>query len=252
MLKRSFFATMLLFTLAGAQPPVDSLLKAIQDNISITTDVRAQVSMTQQKPGQGTKLFDMLYFRRDKDDAFLIAFSGPESEKGNGYLRIEDNFWMYRRNTRTFQHINRDEDIGGTNAKGEDFETRRLNELYGPVKDSSGHEVIHAEMLGAYPVWRFDVKAKVTDVSYPYRTFWVRKDNKLQLKEQSFSNSKALMSTSYYLKYTQVLGKFVPIEQLYIDEFEKGNKTKVEISGIVTGKLDDKIFTKAYLENLSK
>ena len=170
MLQRSISAALLLVSLAGAQPPVDSLLKSIQDNITISTDVRAQVNMTQQKPGQGTKLFDMLYFRRDKDDAFLIVFDGPESEKGNGYLRVEDNFWMYRQNTRTFQHINRDESIGGTDAKGEDFETRRLNELYGPVKDSLGHEAIHEEMLGPYPVWRFDVKAKVIDVSYPYRT----------------------------------------------------------------------------------
>ena len=89
--------------------------------------------MTQQKPGQGTKLFHMLYFRRDKDDAFLIVFDGPESEKGNGY-RVEEHFWMYRQNTRTFQHINRDESIGGTDAKGEDFEDRRLNELYGAGK----------------------------------------------------------------------------------------------------------------------
>jgi hypothetical protein len=44
----------------------------------------------------------------------------------------------------------------------------------------------------------------------------------------------------------------VPVQQLFIDEFEKGNKTIVEISGIITEKLGDAIFTKAYLENLSK
>ena len=37
-----------------------------------------------------------------------------------------------------------------------------------------------------------------------------------------------------------------------IDEFEKGNKTIVEISDISTKKIDDSVFTKAYLENLSK
>jgi hypothetical protein len=44
----------------------------------------------------------------------------------------------------------------------------------------------------------------------------------------------------------------VPVKQMFIDEFEKGNKTIVEISGIQTDKLSDDIFTKAYLENLSK
>jgi hypothetical protein len=81
---------------------------------------------------------------------------------------------------------------------------------------------------------------------------WVRQDNFLLLKEESYSSSKTLMISSYYPKYTTVLGKFVPIKQMFVDEFEKGNKTVVEISGIVTEKLDDKIFTKAYLENLSK
>ncbi|MBI5744077.1 MAG: outer membrane lipoprotein-sorting protein [Elusimicrobia bacterium] len=40
--------------------------------------------------------------------------------------------------------------------------------------------------------------------------------------------------------------------EMFIDEFEKGNKTIVELSSIVTTKLEDRIFTKAYLENLSK
>ena len=47
-------------------------------------------------------------------------------------------------------------------------------------------------------------------------------------------------------------GQVHPIQHIYIDEFEKGNKTIVELSGISTEKLDPKIFTKAYLENLSR
>ena len=223
--------------LSLAQPPVNDILKKIEDNMSLATDSRAKVTMTQQKPKQGAKMFDMMFYRRDKDNAFLIVFSAPEAEKGNGYLRIGDNFWMYRRNTRTFQHINRDESIGGSDASGEDFETRKLTELYQPATDSGGKELIRGEKLGSIDVWRFELKAKVNDVSYPYRVMWVRKDNSLLLKEESYSNSKSLMITSYYPKYTTVLGKFIPIKQ---------------ISGIVTDKLDDKIFTKAYLENLSK
>ena len=236
----------------GALPKIETILQKMQDNINLSTDARAHVTLTQQKSGQGVKNFEVQYYRRDKDNAFLIVFTAPEAEKGNGYLRIADNFWMYRRNTRTFQHVNRDESIGGSDARGEDFETRKLTELYQPATDSGGKELIREEKLGAIPVYRIEVKAKVSDVSYPYRVFWVRTDNFLQLKDEAYSNSKTLMTTSYYLKYTTVLGKYVPIKQLFIDEFEKGNKTIVEISGIVTEKVDDAIFTKAYLENLSK
>ena len=91
----------------------------------MTTDIRAKVTLTQQKVNQGTKNIEMIYYRRDSDDSFLIVMSAPETDKGNGYLRVGDNFWMYRRNTRTFQHINRDESIGGTNAHAEDFEKEK-------------------------------------------------------------------------------------------------------------------------------
>jgi hypothetical protein len=59
------------------------------------------------------------------------------------------------------------------------------------------------------------------------------------------------MQTGYYMNYTLVDNRFVPVKQLIIDEFEKGNKTLVDISGISTEKLPN-IFNKAYLENLSK
>ena len=36
------------------------------------------------------------------------------------------------------------------------------------------------------------------------------------------------------------------------DEDEKGNKTIVEFSGVSVEPIDDSVFSKAYLENLSK
>ena len=248
--------TLLLFFLLihplYALPAIGELLEKIEFNMEMTTDVRARVVLTQQKSSQGIKIIEMLYYRRDSDDSFMIVMSAPENEKGNGYLRVDDNFWMYRRNTRTFQHINRDENIGGTDARGDDFEKRKLTELYAGSKDASGNDVIREAMLGKIPVYQFEVTAKVNDVDYPKKTYWIRRDNFLPLKEQAFSLSGTLMQTAYYRKYTVVNERFVAIEHLYIDEFEKGNKTLVEISGIVTDKIDDAVFTKAYLENLSK
>jgi hypothetical protein len=241
-----------LWTHAIALPRALDLMKKVEDLQEMVTDVRAKVDLTQTKTGQGTRKTEMLYYRRDSDDSFIIVMISPESDKGNGYLRVGDNFWMYRRNTRTFQHINRDESIGGTDAKADDFEMRKLTELYEPAKDASGKEIVSEEKLGAIPVYRFEAKAKVNDVDYPKKTYWVRQDNGLPLKEQSFSLSGTLMQTAYYMTYTIVEGRYVPVKQLFIDEFEKGNKTLVEISGISTKKLDDSLFTKAYLENLSK
>ena len=235
-----------------AEPPVVTLMKKIEDLQEMSTDIRARVDLTQTKTEQGTKKIEMLYYRRDSDDSFMIVMIAPEIEKGNGYLRVGNNFWMYRMNTRTFQHINRDESIGGSDAKADDFETRKLTELYLPAKDAGGREIISPEKLGSIPVYRFELIAKVNDVDYPKKTYWVRQDNGLPLKEQSFSSTGTLMQTAYFMNYTIIEGRYVPVKQLFIDEFEKGNKTLVEISGISTARLDDTLFTKTYLENLSK
>ena len=230
-----------------AKPAARDLLQKIEDNYQQKTDVRATVTLTQQKTNQGVKNLQMQYYRRDKDNAFLIVMTAPEAEKGNGYLRLDDNFWMYRRNTRSFQHINRDENIGGSDAHGDDFESRRLTEMFQPASDT-----VAEEKLGQIPVYRFEARATVNDVSYPKLVFWVRQDNSLVLKQESYALSGTLMQTAYFLKYTSIQGKFVPVKQMFIDEFEKGNKTIMELADIATAKLEDHIFTKAYLENLSK
>jgi outer membrane lipoprotein-sorting protein len=251
-MKKTILALCALAGAASALPSVDKILTEIDENQRMGRDVKARVVMTQKKAEQGTKVLDMMYYRRDSDNSFLITMTAPEAEKGNGYLRVGDNFWMYRKNTRTFQHVNRDESIGGSDASGEDFETRRLTELYKASVDDNGREKVGEEMLGKIPVYKVEVVAKMHDVSYPTKIYWVRKDNFLPLKEQGFAGSGTLMMTTYYLNYTKIGGRYVPVKQLYVDEFEKGNKTIVEISGISLEDVDDQVFTKAYLENLSK
>lgn len=238
--------------IAAAPPAVDDILRELERIMEITTDVRARVVMTQQKASQGVKVIEMTYYRRDKDDAFLIVMRAPEAERGNGYLRVGDNFWMYRRNTRTFQHVNRDESIGGSDARADDFEKRKLTELYAGARDAGGAELIREALLGKIPCWEIEIAAKVRDVDYPKKRYWLRKSDYLPLKEESYSLSGTLMQTAYYLLYASVEGHYVPVKQLFIDEFEKENRTMVEIGEISIAPLEEGIFTKAHLENLSK
>jgi hypothetical protein len=231
---------------------VDKVLAEIDRRMSQVSDFSAKVALTQQKVGQGVKNFETLFFRRDAGDEFLMVTTAPQSEKGNGYLRTGNNFWMYRQNTRTFQHINRDESINGTDTKAGDFERKKTTELYKPYLDPTGKEDIREETLGNKKCYKFTVVAKVRDVTYPKQVYWVEKDTFLQLKVQSYSLSGTLMQTAYFLKYTKIEGKYILLKGMFIDEFEKGNKTVLNISGVSLKKLDSKIFTKAYLENLSK
>lgn len=237
---------------ASSVPQIEDALKGIDSITELDSDGTAKVQITQKKVGEGVKVYKSIYYRRDEDDSFLIIMTAPEVEKGNGYLRKGDNFWMYRRNTRTFQHINRDESIAGTDSTGEDFENKKLIEMYRPALDENGKEKITETVLGKIPVYKLEVEAKIEDVSYPKEIFWVRKDNYLPLKTESYSLNGTLMQTAYFLKYTTIEGKYLWVKAMFIDEFEKGNKTIVEITNISIKDIDDYVFTKAYLENLSK
>ncbi len=53
---------------------VNLLLKKVENNLEITTDIKANVILTQQKVEQGVKVIEMIYYRRDGDDSFLNCY----------------------------------------------------------------------------------------------------------------------------------------------------------------------------------
>jgi Outer membrane lipoprotein-sorting protein len=247
----------LLLAAAGgfaAAPTVQQIIDYIDTNYEIRSDMTAQVRITTKDPDQGTKVIESVYYRRDRDDAFLIVIAEPETDRGNGYLRVGDNMWMYRRNTRTFTHIGRDEKIGGSNTSAGDIETRKFKELYAPALDASGKEILSEETLGGakIPVYRFEVVAKVNDVKFPKLVMWVTRDKFLELKRESYSLSGTLLETSYFTSYKEVEGRYVPLLWKFTDEVEKGRTSLFEIKGIAFEKVDDYKFDKKYLETLSK
>jgi len=255
MIKKAILLIILLFYIvptSWAIPKVDEILAAIDKRYEMENDLTARVKITYKDAEQGIKVMESIYYRRDEDDSFLIIMIAPDSEKGNGYLRVGDNMWMYRRNTRTFQHINRDENIGGSDFNTGDAESRKYSELYEPVKDEKGKEIITEEKIGNIQVYKIELKAKVNDVEYPKQIIWVSKENYLILKLEAYSLSGTLMETGYYKKYAKISDSYIPGWMMFIDEFEEGNKTLVELSGISLKKIDKSKFTKAYLENLSK
>jgi len=231
---------------------VETILKSLDDLQKLNQDITARVEIVQKDKIQGTKLMESIFYGKDINDQFLIVMTKPEAEKGNGYLKINKNFWMYRKNTRTFQHINKDENIAGSDANAGDFESPKYAESYKAIVDNKGNEIIEESKIGDIDALKFEVIAKVDGVDYPKKILWVRKDNYLPLKEQSFSLSKTLMNTQYYLSYSKINNKYIAVKQLNVDEFEQGNKTLWEIKDISFKALSNDIFTKAYLENLSK
>jgi outer membrane lipoprotein-sorting protein len=238
----------------AAPPSIQQIIDYIDTNYEVRSDMTAQARITTKDPDQGTKVIESVYYRRDRDDAFLIVIAEPETDRGNGYLRVGDNMWMYRRNTRTFTHIGRDEKIGGSNTSAGDIETRKFKELYQPSLGADGKEALSEETLGGakIPVYRLEVTAKVNDVKFPKLVMWVTRDKFLELKRESYSLSGTLLETSFFTNYKEVEGRYVPLLWKFVDEVEKGRTSLFEIKGIAFEQVEDYKFDKKYLETLSK
>ena len=73
-----------------ALPTGSQILAAIDKQQEMSTDITAKVKITQQKVDQGVRILKCVFYRRDRDDAFLVVMTAPDNEKGNGYLSDQE------------------------------------------------------------------------------------------------------------------------------------------------------------------
>ncbi len=96
------------------------------------------------------------------------------------------------------------------------------------------------------------------DVAYPVVKLWIDKTNNNILKRQEFALSGRLMRTAYYPKWQKLFSEskksevWFPGEMRFFDEVEKSNSTLVLMKTVDLSKLDENMFTKAWLESKSR
>lgn len=232
---------------------IDSLCKDIERVFMAKTAFSASVTLTHQSFGQKeVRVINAKIYRNDASKKYLIYCVSPESERGNGYLQIGNSNWTYMRNTRTFQHVRKNESVLGTNADVEDFEQKTFTNLYKGEVDSLGNDIITEERIGSHDTYCFTTVAISNDVDYYKKKMWVRKSDHLLLKENAYSKSGKLMLVMYYMKYAELQGITIPSKMYIVNEVEKGEKTIVDYENFDTSEFDQNIFSKSYLESESK
>lgn len=229
-------------------PKAEQIINKMESITNIeNTDVTATILFLQQKTGEPDKIYKARYYRRDKDNAFVIIFLEPESERGKGYLRLEDNLYMYMPSTREFIHKNRKENVGSTDAKAEDFEKKKTLDLY-YVK------MLPNAIVNKSDCYVIELNAKQSDVSYPIQKWYIRVSDFLMMKQEAFSLSGTLMQVSYYVKYIPIKGGKMFLTKFMTENKIEGSRTWVTIdeSTLSFSPIPDYVFTKAFLEQQSK
>ncbi len=235
-----------LVPLPAAEPDFESLLGTIDRMSSFqSTDFSATYTVVSDKPGEEASVFKVRMFRRDREDKFLLLFLEPETQKGQGYLQLQDNLWFYDPESRKFSHSSFKENLQDSETKSSDFRRSSLAEDY--EVGSYGEDT-----LGKYPVYVVDLVANNDEVPYPRLKLWIHRDRPLVLKMENYSLSGRLMRTAYYPKYMQVGKRFIPSRLLFVDELREGEKTQVTIADASLAELPDSVFSKAYLERVNR
>lgn len=229
---------------AQSTPDFKAILAKLDDQANFKGDASAKVTIVAKKPGEDDNIMQAQYFRRDSDDKFMILILKPEVNKGQGYLKIDDNIIFYDPESRKFSKLTGSGNFQDSNAKNSDFEASALATDYDIAESAR-------EKLQAKDTWVLTLQAKRNDVTYPKRKVWIEVGTNLLLKTEDYSLSGRLMRTSYFGKYVEIDGTFVALRMRFEDNLKKGEVTDLVLENPSLAKLPDTVFTQAYLEKVN-
>lgn len=196
--------------------------------------------------------YELVVYRRDADEKFMLLFTKPRSEQGKGYLRIDQNLWFYDPTVGKWERRSERERIGDTDSRRSDFDQPKFSEAFDATYEGE-------EKVGAYGAHKVLLKAKEgIDMAFPMTRLWIDATTLNVLKRQDLALSGKLMRTAYYPRWKKLYSKskkddvWFPEEMRLYDEIEKSNSTLVLIKSVDLRPLEPNIFTKAWLEGKSR
>jgi outer membrane lipoprotein-sorting protein len=234
------------------KPEMVKLLTVIDDRQRNDGDWRALAFMEQKRRNMVDVVYEVLFYRRNRDQKFMVLFTKPKTAQGQGYLRMDRNLWFYDPAVGKWERRTERERLAGTNSRRSDFDESRLSEEYDP-------QYLGEEKLGSYPAVVIGLQGKPgLDLAFPRMKLWVDRATNNPLKRQEFSLSGKLLRSSYYLKWSNRHSEskradvWYPQEMRFYDEVEKQNETLIVFKSIDFNALDVNLFTKAWLESKSR
>jgi hypothetical protein len=234
------------------QDATDKVVRTIDERERSSGDWKALVYMEAKEKDKTDVVYELVVYRRDKEQKLLFLFLEPRTEAGKGYLRIEKNLWFYDPRVGRWERRTERERIGGTDTRRGDLDESRLAEEFDARWEAD-------EKLGKYEVHRILLTARPgVDVAFPSVRLWVDQATGNVLKRQEMALSGRLMRTAYYPRWKKVFSEskkadvWYAEEMRFYDEVEKANQTLVLIKSIDLRPLDPNLFTKAWLESKSR
>ena len=239
---------------ALSKPDAEALLqKADAATAYLGTDFSANYSLVQDKPGQGKSNIEAIMYRRDSASSYTILITAPAKDKGKGYVQFDNSIWYYDPKDEQFVFTSAHDKFQGSNANNSDFS---------PQHYSRDFRIVSAERvtLGKLSCVLFELEAQVNDVDYPKIKLWVTEDDGLTRKREDYSLSGQLLRSSAIPSYNKYGSFSVPSKMLFVDNLRgkkingkmQYEKTQITITNVSFAKQPDTVYTKRYVESMSR
>lgn len=216
------------------------------------TDFSAEYTILQEVPGQGVTKTVAGVFRRDSRETYVIIIMEPIVNRGQGYLKEGNTLWFYDPESRLFNTTSNAERFQNTNARNSDFTRSTLAQDYKVVAGENAR-------LGRFNCRLLTLEAITTEVTYPKMKVWISEDGLLR-KSEDYSLSGQLLRTSAIVDYHFLNGRYIAKQMLFVDELKGGivngvfrnERTQINISKPSFEKVADSVFSKTFLESVSR
>lgn len=237
-----------------ALSPGDELLRKVDAAVSFEdTDLSAEYRIEKREPGGAVSTTIATIFRRDRADRFLVLIMEPTVDKGKGYLKIGDSLWLYDPVGRSFTFTSAKERFQNSSVRNSDFKSSSYAVDYRVTASTR-------QKLGVFDCTVLDLQATNDEVSFPVARIWVSDGDFLVRKEEDYSLSGQLMRITAIPTYQRVGGSWVPARMVIQDQLRArtvGGKTEYERTSVTISKpsikpLPDAVYTKDYLERVSR
>ncbi len=249
------FAAALFAQTVSADQAKEILKKIDQSTGYYGTDFSGEYVLVQDKPGQGSSITSAIMYRRDSKSMCTIRITGPESDKGKGYVQFDKNIWFYDPSNKQFTFTAPRDRFQSTNVNNSDLRPQNYSENY----DIESAEETLLGKLDCYCLSLTAKKKAANDVDYAKIKIWATKDDCLTRKREDYSLSGQLMRVTAIPSYQKVGGRSVPSKMVIQDRLRgqkingklKYESTQITVSNVSFQKLGDVVYSKQYLENMS-
>lgn len=157
----------------------------------------------------------------------LIVITEPRREAGNKTLKVNNELWMYLRNTETTIKIPPSMMLQSWN--GSDFTNDDLVRESNLVNDYS-MRILSEEPVEGEMTWKIELLPKPTaPVVWGKIIHWVRTKDYLPSRTEYFDEKGARMRTMIYSKNRRFGGRTIPAMWTMVNDVKTGHRTEFEI-----------------------